>query len=120
MAGCSKSTGTGSFGMRFRGVSPGLLWIPQYGNVGWQEPAGLELPSCPAGFPDLGSLPSLLIGWRKLGSISQLENSEFGSQVPQNFHPVAPGQLLQGDEMQLELIKGTSLVGGTCRVTRCL
>lgn len=41
----------------------------------------------------------------KTQNSSQLENSEF----PQNFQPAAPGQLLQGDEKQLELRKGTSL-----------
>lgn len=78
-----------------------------------KNPCVWELPSSPAGFPNLGSPSSLLIGWRKLGSIIQLENSEFRSQVPQNFYPVAPGQLLQGDEKQLELRKGTSVIGGT-------
>lgn len=105
----------------FRGVSP-LGYTGSWNMRMWvgKNPCVWELPSSPAGFPNSGSPSSLLIGWRKLGSIIQLENSEFRSQVPQNFYPVAPGQLLQGDEKQLELRKGTSLIGGTWWLCRWL
>lgn len=105
----------------FQGVSP-LGYTGSWNMRMWvgKNPCVWELPSSPAGFPNSGSPSSLLIGWRKLGSIIQLENSEFRSQVPQNFYPVAPGQLLQGDEKQLELRKGTSLIGGTWWLCRWL
>lgn len=96
-----------------RSLPTGLLWILEYENVGWQEPACLGAAEQPHRLPKFGLTAVPPDRMERTGSIAQLENSEFGSRVPQNFHPVAPGQLLQGDEMQLELRKGTSLVGDT-------
>lgn len=64
-----------------------MHWNLELENVGWQELRCLGAAEQPRRLPKFRSPPSRLGGQRKLGSISQLKTSEFGSRAPETFTP---------------------------------
>lgn len=88
IVGCFESAGTGSFGCRLsRSLPTGLHWNLELENVGWQELRCLGAAEQPRRLPKFRSPSSRLGGQRKLGSVSQLKTSEFGSWAPETFTP---------------------------------